>query len=116
MSLRLIAPVRLGSVRGPAPFLLSLLLAATCSRAAITNAVLFVTQVPLPHEQNALSVSHVAVSVVSALGNHLADTAHAGRGGDLWIRYANGALTNLTRLAGFGTNGPQHGTGIAVLR
>src|SRR5436190_12807863 len=87
---------------------------AANSEAALTNAILFVTQVPIPDERNATTVSNVAVSVVSAVGNQLADTAHAGRGGDLWILYPNGALTNLTRAAGYGTNGPQHGIGIAV--
>jgi hypothetical protein len=83
-------------------------------QAAVTNSILFVTQVPMPEERNDATVSNVAVSVVSALGNHLGDTTHAGRGGDLWIRYANGTFTNLTRLAGYGTNGLQHGVGIAV--
>lgn len=87
---------------------------AIALRAAVTNSILFVTQVPMPEERNATTVSNVAVSVVSALGNHLADTAHAGRGGDLWIRYANGTFTNLTRTAGYGTSGVQHGAGIAV--
>src|ERR1051325_7551487 len=89
-------------------------LIALSSRAAITNGILFVTQVPIPEERNDATVSNVFVSVVSALGNHLADTAHAGRGGDLWIRYPSGALTNLTRAAGFGTNTVQHGIGIGV--
>ena len=82
--------------------------------AALPHPILFVTQVPLPDERNANSASNVAVSVVSPLGNHLADTLHAARGGDLWMRYTNGALLNLTRKFGLGTNGPQHGIGIAV--
>src|SRR5689334_8676037 len=51
------------------------------------NPILFVTQVPIPNEINDNIVGNVFVSVVSPLGNHLADTAHAGRGGDLWIRF-----------------------------
>ena len=82
--------------------------------AAITNPILFVTQVPMPSEQNSTTSSNVAVSVVSPTGNHLADTAHAGRGGDLWIRYTSGAISNLTRLAGYGVSGSQDGAGIAV--
>ena len=82
--------------------------------AAITNAILFVTQVPIPNEVNDGTVSNVFVSVVSALGNHLADTTHAGRGGDLWIRYSSGTISNLTRLAGYGVGGSQDGAGIAV--
>ena len=88
--------------------------AALPVRAAITNAILFVTQVPMPDERNSTSSSNVVVSVVSALGNHLADTAHAGRGGDLMIRYASGAVSNLTRLAGYGVSGTQDVAGIAV--
>src|SRR5262245_4926778 len=80
----------------------------------ITNALLFVTQVVMPDERNDNTVSTVAVSVVSPVGNHLADPAHAGRGGDLWLRHTNGALRNLTRAAGYGLDGPQHGGGIAV--
>ncbi len=92
------------------------LLVCTC-RAAVPilgNPILFVTQPPIPNEVNDAVVANVFVSVVSPLGNHLADTAHAGRGGDLWIRYTDGTLRNLTRAGGFGTNGVQHGVGIAV--
>ncbi len=87
------------------------------ARAAVStlpNPILFVTQVPIPTELNATTVSNVVVSVVTPLGNHLADTAHAARGNDLWIRYPNGALTNLTRAAGYGVLGAQHTNGIAV--
>ena len=59
-----------------------LVLAGLCSwpvtpaaAALPTNAILFVTQVQLPDERNDNLVANVAVSVVSALGNHLADTA-----------------------------------------
>ena len=51
--------------------------------ALLANPILFVTQVPIPNEVNDDTVSNVFVSVVSPLDNHLADTAHAGRGGDL---------------------------------
>ena len=80
----------------------------------LTNALLFVTQPQLPDERNDNSVSNVAVSVVSPLGNHLADPGHAARGGDLWILHPNGALRNLTRAAGLGLAGNQDGGGIAV--
>jgi hypothetical protein len=89
-------------------------LAWTNADAAISNAILFVTQVPIPNEVNDGTVSNVFVSVVSALGNHLADPAHAGRGGDLWVRYPSGAISNLTRLAGYGVSGSQDNVGIAV--
>src|SRR3954447_12759365 len=78
------------------------------------NPVLFVTQVPIPNEVNDNAVANVFVPVVSPLGNHLADTAHSGRGGGLWIRFPNGTLRNLTRAAGFGASSIQHGIGIAV--
>src|ERR1043165_5477248 len=65
----------------------------------VANPILFVTQTPAPDESNG-SVSNVIVSVASALGNHLGDTAHAPRGGDLYIYYTDGTWTNLTRLAG----------------
>ena len=80
----------------------------------LPNPILFVTQVVTPAELNDGTVSNVAVSVISPLGNHLGDTQHAGRGGDLWIRYGDGTLKNLTRAAGFGTNGVQHGIGVAA--
>ncbi len=88
--------------------------AVPAAQPALANPILFVTQVPMPGEQNAATVTNVVVSVVSAFGNHLADTAHAGRGGDLWIRYADGTLKNLTRAAGYGVTGTQHTNGIAV--
>src|SRR5436190_2452569 len=94
-------------------------LAAICSpglyaQPALPNPILFVTQVPIPDERNDNEVSNVFVSVVSPLGNHLGDTTHAGRGGDLWMRYTNGALLNVTRAAGLGVSGVQHGNGIGV--
>src|SRR5882757_5106929 len=97
-----------------AAFALVLSMNLVAASPALPNPILFVTQVHIPNEVNDGTVSNVFVSVVSALGNHLPDTAHAGRGGDLWIRYPSGAITNLTRLAGFGVSGSQDGAGIAV--
>ncbi|MEI6084799.1 MAG: DUF5050 domain-containing protein [Verrucomicrobiota bacterium] len=77
------------------------LLTSVASHAATTNAILFVTQVPMPTEINAREVTSSVCNVTSPFSNHLGDTAHAAPGGGLWIRYANGALTNLTALAGF---------------
>ena len=79
----------------------------------LTNPVLFVTQAPIPKEING-NVSNTFLSVVSLFSNHTADTARAGRGGDLWLRLTNGALLNLTRAAGYGLSGQQHTNGIAV--
>src|SRR5215469_4378951 len=80
---------------------------------ALTNPVVFVTQVPIPRELNS-SVSNTFLSVVTLFGNHLGDTAHAARGGDLMLMTTNGGLLNLTRAAGFGTSGVQNGIGISV--
>src|SRR5580765_7339865 len=79
----------------------------------LTNPVVFVTQPPIPRELNS-SVSNTFLSVVTIFGNQEADTAHAARGGDLWLMTTNLSLVNLTRKAGFGTNGIQHGIGIDV--
>ena len=86
---------------------------AQASAVTLTNPVVFVTQPPIPRELNS-TVSNTFLSVVTVFGNQLADTAHAARGGDLWLMRTNLALVNLTRAAGFGTNGAQHGVGIDV--
>jgi hypothetical protein len=80
----------------------------------LTNPILFVTQVQIPKEANGNIITNTFVSVVSLFGNHLADTIHAGRGGDLMLMTTNQGLVNLTRKAGLGTNGSQDGIGIAV--
>ncbi|MBW8863438.1 MAG: hypothetical protein JF609_00655, partial [Verrucomicrobia bacterium] len=79
----------------------------------LTNPIVFVTQPPIPRELNG-TVSNTFLSVVTIFGNQRADTAHAARGGDLWLMLTNTNLVNLTRKAGFGTNGIQHGIGIGV--
>jgi len=79
----------------------------------LTNPIVFVTQPPIAHEING-SISNTFLSVVTIFGNQQADTAHAARGGDLWLMTTNGGLLNLTRKAGLGTNGIQHGIGIDV--
>src|ERR1700761_4128565 len=84
-------------------------------RAAVPlpNPIVFVTQPPIWRELNS-TVSNTFLSVVTIFGNQLPDTAHAARGGDLWLMYTNGNLLNLTRAAGYGLNGVQHTNGIAV--
>lgn len=67
--------------------------------------ILFVTQVPTPFD---------FATVASVFGNHQGRISDAPRGGDLWIRYPDGTLKNLTATAGFGTAGPQGDLGIAV--
>ena len=96
--------------------LTALLLGFLCARAdaiTLTNPIVFVTQPPIPRELNG-TVSNTFLSVVTLFGNQQADTAHAARGGDLWLMTTNTGLVNLTRKAGFGTNGIQHGIGIDV--
>src|SRR5690349_13292439 len=79
----------------------------------LPNPIIFVTQPPIPREINS-SVSNTFLSVVSEFGNHLADTAHAARGGDLWLLTTNFAPVNLTRRAGYGLSGVQASGGIDV--
>lgn len=74
--------------------------------AAVTNPILFVAQVPIPGD---------FTTIGSVFGNHRGDEDSAARGGDLYIRYPNGQLKNLTRTAGYGTAAQQQGaTSIAV--
>jgi hypothetical protein len=66
--------------------------------------ILFVTQVPVSRFD----------SVSSPFANHLPSVTSAPRGGDLYIRYTDGSLRNLTKEAGFGMDGQQGGSAIAV--
>lgn len=67
--------------------------------------ILFVTQVP-PASDDATRLS--------AFANHLPGVDQAPRGGDLMLRYPDGTLRSLTREAGFGSDGLQGATAIAV--
>ncbi|MCA9983176.1 MAG: hypothetical protein KDE59_02735, partial [Anaerolineales bacterium] len=67
--------------------------------------ILFVTQVPVPAD---------FTTIGSVFGNHLPSLQSAARGGDLWIRYPDGTLRNLTAAAGYGTAGFQGSNAIAV--
>lgn len=58
------------------------------------NPILFVTQYPVPTDFG---------NIGSVFANHRADMDLVGRGGDLYVRYPNGSLRNLTREAGFGS-------------
>ncbi|HTI72728.1 MAG TPA: hypothetical protein VMF06_22335 [Candidatus Limnocylindria bacterium] len=72
----------------------------------IVNPILFVTQIPIGFD---------FTTIGSVFGNHRATTDTAGRGGDLYIRYPDGSLKNLTAAAGFGTGtGFQGANSIAV--
>ncbi len=73
---------------------------------AVTNPILFVTQVPVPGD---------FTTIGSVFGNHFGDVDSAARGGDLYIRYPDGTLKNLTRTAGYGMpDGLQTANAIAV--
>ncbi|WP_202840336.1 hypothetical protein [Luteimonas saliphila] len=74
---------------------------------AITNPILFVTQVPTPG-------GDPFASRLSTFANHQPGMGASLRGGDLMIRYADGTLRNLTREAGYGMDGLQGANAIAV--
>lgn len=67
--------------------------------------VLFVTQVPVPAD---------FTTIAAVFGNHRGDLDAVARGGDLWIRYPDGALKNITQSAGYGMAGFQGANAIAV--
>lgn len=59
--------------------------------------ILFVTQVPVRPD---------FTTIGSTFGNHMATLQSVARGGDLWIRYPDGTLKNLTATAGYGSTDP----------
>lgn len=67
--------------------------------------ILFVTQVPVKAD---------FTTIGSVFGNQQADLQSVARGGDLWIRYPDGSLKNLTKTAGYGMEGLQGAGAIAV--
>ncbi len=67
--------------------------------------ILFVTQVPVPVD---------FATIGSTFANHIPTMRAVYRGGDLWIRYGDGTLRNLTEERGFGTSGFQGANSIAV--
>lgn len=77
----------------------------TGSNVTTGNPILFVTQVPIPSDFR---------TITSSFGNHLGDPHPAGRGGDLYLRYEDGTLRNLTAEAGFGEEGLQGANSISV--
>ena len=54
----------------------------------LATALLFVTHVPTPYD---------VITTVTTFNNHTGDVHAAGRGGDLWLRYADGTLTRPRR-------------------
>ncbi len=74
----------------------------------IPNPILFVTQVPIVAD---------FTTIGSTFGNHLGQMSSVGRGGDLWIRYPDGTLKNLTAAAGYGiATGLQAGANAIAVR
>lgn len=69
--------------------------------------ILFVTQVPVKAD---------FATIASTFGNHKPDVGVAHRGGDLWIRFPDGVLKNLTRTAGLGVDGLQQGDNAIAVR
>lgn len=88
---------------------LILLLGATVSTVVSAQAlpypILFVTQFPISYDFTAIG---------SVFGNHRGSIDLAGRGGDLYIRYPDGSLRNLTAETGYGNAGQQGANSIAV--
>jgi hypothetical protein len=83
----------------------SVMATTTMAAPSLTNPVMFVTQVPVPTD---------FATIGSVFANHMGDMQSAARGGDLWIRYPDGSLRNLTAEAGYGNSGQQGANAIAV--
>jgi hypothetical protein len=87
----LIASAGLGGIRAKTSSL------AGPAAVTLPYPILFVTQVPIPAD---------FATIGSVFANHHADMQSLGRGGDLWIRYPDGTLKNLTAAAGYGSTDP----------
>lgn len=74
---------------------------------AQTNPIMFVTQVPIPDN---------FTSIGSVFGDQEAGLRSVGRGGDLWIKYPNGAYKNLTQSAGYGSATQMQGANAISVR
>ena len=81
------------------------LLWASIGNAQVNNPIIFVAQVPQAAD---------FATIGSTFANHIATVDQAPRGGDLYIRYPDGTLRNLTREAGYGGDGMQGANSIAV--
>ncbi len=71
------------------------------------NPILFVTQVPMGFD---------FTTIGSVFGNQRAGSDAAPRGGDLYIRYPDGTLRNLTATAGYGDPSGYQGTNSIAVR
>lgn len=74
-------------------------------QAALPHPILFVTQFPIGAD---------FATIGSVFANHNGGIEGSGRGGDLWIRYTDGSLRNLTADAGYGNAGQQGANAIGV--
>jgi hypothetical protein len=74
---------------------------------ATPHPIMFVTQYPIPSDFG---------SVGSVFANHRGTIGLVGRGGDLYIRYPDGTLRNLTREAGFGEASEMQGANSIAVR
>ncbi|MCC7222245.1 MAG: hypothetical protein IT273_00850 [Chitinophagales bacterium] len=92
-------------LQGLAIFALALAVNPALGQSLPANPIMFCTQVPNPYGFG---------TSMETFGNHQANIYAAPRGGDLYIRYPNGTLKNLTALAGYGTTGQQGSNAIAV--
>lgn len=79
--------------------------AAPLAPKALNAPILFVTQFPIAGD---------FATIGSTFANHRGGISLSGRGGDLYIRYADGSLRNLTQEAGFGMVGLQGANAISV--
>ena len=95
--------------RIPSSVVLAVVLAGfTAAAAAAVQTpwpIVFVTQVPVTGD---------FTNIGSTFGHHLPGQQAVPRGGDLWIRYPDGTLRNLTAAVGAGGSGLQGATAIAV--
>lgn len=81
------------------------LAARATSGGTLPHPILFVTQMPIGED---------FATIGSVFANHGADMQEVGRGGDLYLRFPNGTLRNLTAEAGYGVSGFQGAGAIAV--
>jgi Hydrazine synthase alpha subunit middle domain len=72
---------------------------------SVSTGIVFVTQVPVKDD---------FTTITSTFGNHQSRLQSVPRGGDLWIRYSDGSLKNLTKAAGYGMDGLQGAKAVAV--
>ena len=97
---------RLKSISGVFLLLIGLLFGHAAVAAVSTPyPVVFVTQVPTPSD---------FTTIGAVFGNHQTSMQDVPRGGDLWIRYEDGSLRNLTLAAGVSSAGLMGANAIAV--